>query len=180
MNIPILKAIRNSFREDGSLEQLIEDALKNNNLFLVRILINQANSQRPIEDTWNIIKELHAQEYTNYIGSNISRHAFKELVDGSKNPTLAPIFTYFNLDAPQTADDSKIIKPNVEFYKSFLRKNDIDLATTQVIFIDDRIKNVVAAASVGFIGLLFTNPEQLRTDLVALGITIAPKSILKK
>ncbi len=50
-------------------------------------------------------------------------------------------------------------KPNKDIYKYLIKDADLDLSTT--IFIDNQIKNVQTAESLGIKSILFENLEQL-------------------
>ena len=61
-----------------------------------------------------------------------------------------------------------IAKPDPELYAVLVRRYGVDPATT--VFVDDNGSNVEAAAALGFTGVLFTSPDELRDDLVRLGL----------
>jgi FMN phosphatase YigB (HAD superfamily) len=52
----------------------------------------------------------------------------------------------------------------------------LGVAPAQVVFVDDKPRNVQAAAAVGMHGLVFTGPARLAEDLVALGL-LAPSDV---
>jgi len=62
----------------------------------------------------------------------------------------------------------KMIKPDLEIYKLLLRRYDIAAKTS--IFIDDSIKNIDAANSLGINGIHFENAKQLLADLKSLNL----------
>lgn len=57
-------------------------------------------------------------------------------------------------------------KPDPQFFIYFLKKHAVE--ASHCIFIDDALPNVEAAQSVGMQGILFTDPEHLRSALQAL------------
>lgn len=61
-----------------------------------------------------------------------------------------------------------IKKPHAEIYELALSRFGIDPSTA--IFIDDSAKNVAGAEAVGIQAIHFQSPEQLKEDLVKLGI----------
>jgi FMN phosphatase YigB (HAD superfamily) len=63
-----------------------------------------------------------------------------------------------------------IAKPDVGIFEYVVKDANLNLSTT--IFIDNQIKNVEAAESVGFKSVLFENVEQLREELVALSVDV--------
>lgn len=159
-----------------SSEELIQLAKKNKNPYLQKLIYKAACVQKPIRGTVALIDILAKNGYRHYIGSNIAESIFKQISNPKKYPQFASLFANFNLENPQTVSfnqaspERTLQKPDVRFFSEFLRKNNIDLATTNVIFIDDNIKNVIAAQKAGMIGIQFISPEQLQNDLQWLGI----------
>jgi len=154
-----------------SSEELIQLVKKNKNPYLEKLIYKAACVQKPIRGTVAIIDMLSKNGYQHYIGSNIAESIFKQISNPKKYPKFAPIFAKFNLEKPQTVTFNParpkrtLEKPDVRFFYEFLRKNKIDLATTNVVFIDDNIKNVISAQKAGLIGIHFINPKQLEVDL---------------
>lgn len=64
----------------------------------------------------------------------------------------------------------KDLKPNLTFYKLMLSRFSIDPKTA--VFIDDRISNLEGAEKAGIMSIHFTDPEKLREDLKAKGVSI--------
>lgn len=60
----------------------------------------------------------------------------------------------------------RIVKPDPEIFHILLRRNDI--AAERAVFIDDVSKNIDAANALGIRGILFTSPDDLEGELVAL------------
>ncbi|MEA5116554.1 MAG: HAD-IA family hydrolase [Propionicimonas sp.] len=61
-----------------------------------------------------------------------------------------------------------VIKPDPAIFRLACER--LGTAPEQAVFIDDSARNVAAAAEVGLTGLHFTSAEQLRADLVDLGL----------
>ncbi len=61
-----------------------------------------------------------------------------------------------------------LVKPDPALYRLALDRHGLDAATTA--FVDDMPVNVEAADAAGITGLRFTDAEQLRADLVRLGV----------
>ncbi|MFA6353432.1 MAG: HAD family phosphatase [Candidatus Paceibacterota bacterium] len=59
--------------------------------------------------------------------------------------------------------DMKIMKPNLNIYKTVLRQ--LGVKSKEVVFIDDKEKNVKAAKTLGINGILFTNVKDLKISL---------------
>jgi 2-haloacid dehalogenase len=64
-----------------------------------------------------------------------------------------------------------LVKPDPQIYQVVIERHEIDVR--QAIFIDDSVRNVEAAAQVGFDAIHFTSPDQLRRDLTHRGL-LAP------
>lgn len=64
--------------------------------------------------------------------------------------------------------EEKMRKPDERFYRLLEERFPLALATS--IFIDDNARNVAAANALGLHSLLFTDAEQLKKDLQALGV----------
>lgn len=154
----------------GSTEEILESTQEYNNPFLEELIPCICNAQAPITGTWNIIKAVHQKGFKQYIGSNIGKKIFEQLIDLNKNPSIAPIFNYFDLNQPQVVEIPIIKKPSLQFYYKFLERNNINLEQTQVIFIDDNEANTKAAKKIGLITILFKTPQQLEQELQQMGI----------
>ena len=62
----------------------------------------------------------------------------------------------------------KVAKPDKKIYNILLDRN--DLQANSCVFIDDVEKNVKGGEEVGIKGIHFTNPENLRKELIKLGL----------
>jgi putative hydrolase of the HAD superfamily len=62
----------------------------------------------------------------------------------------------------------RMAKPDPAIYHHMLEK--LGARAEETLFIDDRLVNVEAAHALGMTALVFTTVEQLRTDLLALGL----------
>ena len=68
----------------------------------------------------------------------------------------------------------KMRKPYPEFYQILFDRYKVNPASA--LFIDDNIKNIEAGKSLGLTTIHFSSPEQLKTELNHLGITISLQS----
>jgi len=84
--------------------------------------------------------------------SNISQPDFDVL---RTKPADWSIFDYIF-----TSAEAGMRKPNLCFYKHVLEKTGTDPKTAA--FVDDRAENVLAARSLGFHGVVFDKPENVR------------------
>ncbi len=62
----------------------------------------------------------------------------------------------------------RLVKPDPALFGILLRRNNI--APSQAVFIDDTMRNVVAANALGLHGIHFTAPDALERELRSLGI----------
>lgn len=163
------------FISGGSSEQFIEQARKHNNPYLEQLIIQLVNAQQPIAGMKEIVDDLHATGYEQHIGSNIGQTPFRALIDPKQFPQLAPLFVPMNVEKSlvvSTDNGTFIEKPDPQFFKIYLQKNNFDPQTQPIIFIDDNAKNVKAAQEVGIDAILFENPEQLREELQKRNVLI--------
>lgn len=65
----------------------------------------------------------------------------------------------------------RLVKPDARIYHRFCER--YSLAPEACVFIDDSEPNISSARKFGMHGILFTSPEQLRKDLIALGLPLA-------
>lgn len=156
----------------GSAGRMMDLAHQHNNKELADLIETIANLQTPIAGTVDIIRELRANGYENNIGSNIDAEIFLKLQKKLPNVFNSELFELSKSQTIIYTPDGEISKPNPAFFIAYLRKNNIDLATKQIIFVDDLKKNVEAARQLGMIGIQFINPQQLRERLIELGIEI--------
>lgn len=61
-----------------------------------------------------------------------------------------------------------VAKPDSRIYTHTL--NLLGVEPAEVLFLDDRLVNIVAARALGMQGFVFSTVEQLRVDLVATGL----------
>jgi putative hydrolase of the HAD superfamily len=62
----------------------------------------------------------------------------------------------------------KMAKPDPAIYRHALKE--LGTRPEETLFLDDRLENVEGANALGMRGLLFTNVEKLRADLIAQGL----------
>lgn len=62
----------------------------------------------------------------------------------------------------------KMAKPDPAIYQYTLRE--LEVEPGEALFLDDRLVNIEAARAIGMHGIVFTNVERLREDLIAGGL----------
>lgn len=175
---PLIHSFFSLLRANASPEEFIWAAQKYNHPHLIQTIRDLQNAQKINPGMLSIIKDLHKQGHTHHIGSNIGETCFKELIDHQKYPQFKELFSFFDLTNPQVVCFNKhnpedvIKKPYESFFVTYLKKNNIDLTSTRVVFIDDRLENVITARNLNITGIHFKNPTQLKKDLKKIGITI--------
>jgi 2-haloacid dehalogenase len=116
----------------------------------------------PIAGTAELMAEiknagLHLFALSNWHSETFSRirYSFKEL----------DLFEHIVLSG-----EYGCIKPQACFYQAAL--NCYGVPRENLVFVDDRQENVDGAAAVGLAGLVFTDAERLRADLIGLGVPL--------
>jgi 2-haloacid dehalogenase len=66
--------------------------------------------------------------------------------------------------------EEKLVKPDPRIFLQLMERYDLDPAAT--VFVDDVARNVAGAAAVGLHAIQFESAEQLRRELVALGLVM--------
>ncbi len=156
---------------ETSAEEFIWIADQYNHPALAQMIRDLQNSQQLNPGILPIVKHLHSRGYTHHVGSNIGESCFNQLANKERYPHFSELFSYFDLTAPQVVSFNSnnpamvIKKPHPSFFTQYLTKNGIDLTTTRVIFIDDKLANITAAQQVGLTAIHFKNPKQLRRTL---------------
>lgn len=119
----------------------------------------------PQESTFELVKELHAKGVKQVILSNISSRSFCEL-----SRCYPQHFRYFDLSGSFT--DAEFIftrKPHGKCFKKFLKKNR-DTRPSDIVFFDDKLKNVKGARDQCIDGHIFCNTTRARTILSRKGL----------
>lgn len=127
------------------------------------------NLHVPMPESVEILQELENSGYANFLASNIGTTS-----SGIMQKKHSALFNSFKGLYVASKENGK--KPDPEYYvglKAFLDAN--GQAGKQVIFIDDKSKNVKGAvdAHVGITGIRFTNAQQLRADLKKFGFNLS-------
>jgi 2-haloacid dehalogenase len=68
------------------------------------------------------------------------------------------------------SSEEGVIKPDPEIFRRLFDR--FGLVPAETVFVDDAERNVAAARSLGMAAVLFRSPEQLREELVALGLPL--------
>jgi 2-haloacid dehalogenase len=68
-------------------------------------------------------------------------------------------------------DEEKTRKPFPEIYQTLLNRFNVN--ASEVVFIDDSLRNIKAAEDVGIDGIHFQSPQQLSQELKQRGLMVA-------
>ena len=117
----------------------------------------------PIEGTVAILAEVRDAGCRIYALTNWSAETFP------RARGLFPFLDWF--EGIVVSGDERIRKPDPEIWRRTIERFQLDPATT--VYIDDMPRNAEVAASLGFRAVRFESPEQLRTQLVELGVLTA-------
>ena len=86
-------------------------------------------------------------------------------------PIALERYDFFSLlDGMVVSGTERVIKPGPEIYKLLIERYNI--VPEESVFIDDNLKNVEAAKRLNFKTVHFKNPEQLREELITMGVTL--------
>jgi len=116
-----------------------------------------------IHETVEILQQLkQTGKYKLYALTNWSAETFPHALDR---------FGFFKIfEGVVVSGEEKMKKPSSEFYKIIIDRYHLDPSTT--IFIDDSLRNVKGAETIGITGIHFHNPSQLKGELQTLGVEI--------
>ena len=112
-----------------------------------------------IDDTVNIAKELKDKGMKLYMLSNISIESISWL----KKEPFFPLF-----DGVVLSGELDFAKPDTRIFQYLFDKYNIN--PEEAVFIDDRLENTQTAKNMGLDSVLFTNPDNLRKELVGYNL----------
>ena len=115
-----------------------------------------------IDGTVAVLAELRAAGVPRYALTNFSAETFARV------RARYEFLGWF--DGIVVSGEERLIKPDPRIYQRLLER--YRLAADTTVYLDDSPVNVAAARSLGMLGLHFTNPDQLRTELASLGLPI--------
>ena len=116
-----------------------------------------------IEETVAILDELRSKHIRLLALTNWSAEKFPVALE------RYPFLQWF--EGILVSGEEKLIKPDPAIFELLASRYRLDPART--VFIDDSMRNIDSAASLGFIALHFTDAEKLRKDLIAKGLPLA-------
>jgi 2-haloacid dehalogenase len=117
----------------------------------------------PIGGTVHILEKLKAAQVPLYGITNFASDTLSEA------KTIYPFLAHSFIDIVVSGDE-KLLKPDPAIYQVLLKRQKLE--ASDCVFIDDSVKNVEAAANLGFHALHFTTPEAFAKDLRGLGFAV--------
>ena len=121
-------------------------------------------SLRPIEGTVRLVEDLVAAGVHLYLLSNMPVSTFEYLIEQHK------FFAHFRHLVISGA--ILMVKPEPAIYKHLVEQTGI--VPAESVFIDDLLKNVIAAHECGFHAIQFSDPQSCREQLAAYLPKLAP------
>lgn len=113
------------------------------------------NAQKPIPESFFYLQELKKQRYSLHIFSNIGEHLYQHL-----RPQYPELFNLFDVVHTTRQYNNYLAKPHKQAFLDYLSQH--NPANKQVIFVDDKSKNIAAAQQCGIIGIKLKSPANLR------------------
>mgnify|MGYP003575763419 FL=1 len=116
----------------------------------------------PIEGTVDIFKQLKdSGKYKLYALTNWSAETF---------PIAREKFDFLNwFDGVVVSGTEKMRKPDPKFFQILLDR--YNLKADEVVFIDDNLRNVIAAREMGVESIHFISPDELENKLSDIGVS---------
>lgn len=122
----------------------------------------------PRQHTIDILLTLYNQGFPITIATNQMRSVFNRLVKSGTLPNFSVYSLIFTADSCSWVPMIK--KPQKEYYQCFMDTWNQENNPEYFVFIDDRYENVAAAAQEGIISIHYKNHQELKKDLITLGI----------
>jgi len=119
---------------------------------------------RDIKESWEILIELQMKGVRLALLSNITETHVLANKEMGRFKRLRDIgFEVFVWSCKEG-----LRKPDPKIYEVMLKK--LNLPAKACVFVDDKLANIETAKELGMYGIHFQSPEQLREDLIKLGV----------
>ena len=176
--LQLLEERRKLESEDCSGEGYYE-LCKNYDPRLADLVSNMAKAYKPIAGMPELVQEIPCEQlYASNIGKRfLANLQKKELDEHFPSISGGQVIAFdkkqkaltFNQENNFATVSYKTQKPNILFFGHIQMRFNPDEKNT-LIFVDNKLENVIAAQEIGFIVIHFKNPEQLKTDLQFIGL----------
>jgi HAD superfamily hydrolase (TIGR01509 family) len=124
----------------------------------VETIIDITNALTPIQEMFILIENLKLKGYRIYIFSNIGYRTYQKLTQPFQH-----LFDYFDGIHHVQADNNWLAKPNQNAYLLFLKT--VNVNPKNMVFVDDKPKNVIAAQKLGITALQYKSCKLLYKQL---------------
>lgn len=145
-----------------SFEQVLESCCRNNEIvknFLIEVSVFQSIDP----EMRTLISDLSRKKYEMDIVSNIGFDSYLRLKAWNSD-----FFSFFSTVATARVRDAQNVllkKPDPQFFQAYL--NQRQRPASQIVFVDDREKNIQGARLLGFDVILFKNAKHLKEEFQA-------------
>ncbi len=165
-------------KEDCSGEGYYE-LFKSYDQRLADLTAKMANAYKPIAGMPKLVQEIQCKQlYASNIGKRfLANLQEKELNENFPTITGGQVISFNKEQTDPTFDQEtklatvpyKIQKPQTDYFTHIQKQFNTNQKST-LVFVDDKLENVIAAKKTGFIAIHFVNPQQLKTDLQSIGL----------
>jgi len=156
----IIQAKEQENKKTISIADILWVAEQEKNRALIDFIFKLSCAYVPIPHTVSLIKMLKNKGFTHHIGSNIAQPVFEQFK--YIYPDVFSLFDYAHV--VQVASRSSVIqKPDPDFFTTYLTKFSLD--SKNVLFIDDKKRNIKTANMVGLQTIHFKRASQLEKEL---------------
>lgn len=176
---PILKKHLSIYNGDRFIDWIIERYPElqqgtKSGVTIAEQLKKMVYNATPKPDTIALLKKLYQMDYPIAIATNQSHISFNRYVEQQMLPDFSYYIIAFTSDYERNENSSQLVlikKPHKKYFKLFkeaLSKKGYQ--PEQIVFIDDKEKNVYKATKKGIVGIQFKSVPQTVADLHLLGI----------
>ncbi len=166
-----------TYREISS-EEMIKIAQKHHIPEFKDLIFEVGNAQCINPGMDKLVQELDSLGIDQHLGSNIGRKVFEQLRNKKRYPEInRSLLDYLDLSKSKVVQYSChgiTKKPNPAYFEEYLAHTKLNPKKDRIIFVDDKLINVMSAKKMGLIGIQFKNSQQLREELQRLGIKVQP------
>lgn len=160
-----IHAKREERKKTISIADILYLAQEEKNRALIDFVFKLSCSYTPIAQTVALITLLKNKGFSHHIGSNIAQPVFYQFKE--QYPDIFSLFDYAHV-VQVASRDTVIQKPDPDFFTQYLAIH--KLKPQEVLFIDDKKRNIKTAHVVGLQTIHFKKPSQLEKEFYLRGI----------
>lgn len=159
--------------KNNLLHKKISNGLISEDIFLQELV---GSDKKMIQEVKNLIRSLNKIIYPEMLGlmQKLKRNHKLVLVNNEGKEWNEFRIKKFNLgkifDEILTSCFIGYSKPSQDYFKKVLAR--LNIKPSELLFIDNTIKNVISARNLGIVAIHFKNPDQLTGELSLLGIKV--------